>query len=81
MAQAYKVVFIDLQYLSEKLEQSYGVEGSKKLHLHFEAGKNPYYKEGKHDDTHLSGLGATEIAKLAVSELKKKVPDLIPYLK
>ena len=29
------VPFIDLQYLTEQLEESYGVEGSKKLHLTF----------------------------------------------
>ena len=77
----YDVPFIDMQYLTEKLEESYGVEGSKKLHLHFEPGEVPYYPEGKHDDTHLSELGATEVAKLAVEELKRQVPDLAKYLK
>lgn len=81
VALEYKVPFIDLQYLSEKLEESYGVEGSKKLHLHFEPGESDYYKEGKSDDTHLSELGATEISKLAVSELIKKVPTLSEFIK
>lgn len=75
------VPFIDLQYLTEHLEESYGVEGSKKLHLHFEPGEHTYYKDGKHDDTHLSNLGANEVAKLAVAELKKKAPDMIKLLK
>jgi lysophospholipase L1-like esterase len=81
VAQEYNVPFIDLQYLSEKLEMSYGVEKSKKLHLHFEPSENPFYKEGKHDDTHLSKLGATEIAKLAIDDLKRKVPILAKYIK
>ncbi|MFI1772056.1 rhamnogalacturonan acetylesterase [Thalassobellus citreus] len=81
VALEYNVPFVDLQYLTEVLEMSYGVEGSEKLHLHFEPGENPYYKKGKHDDTHLSKLGATEIAKLAVSELKKKVPSLSKLMK
>lgn len=76
-----EVPFIDLQYFTEHLEESYGVEGSKKLHLHFEPGEHPYYKEGKHDDTHLSKLGANEIAKLAVAELKKKTSSIVKYLK
>lgn len=76
VALEYNVPFIDLQYLTEKLEESYGVEGSKELHLHFEPGENPYYKEGKEDDTHLSEFGATEVAKLAVQELKEHVPIL-----
>lgn len=81
VAEAMDVPFVDLQYLTEQLEESYGVEGSKKLHLHFEPGEVSYYPEGKNDDTHLSKLGATEVAKLVVNELKNKVPNLVPYLK
>ncbi|MFG6685786.1 rhamnogalacturonan acetylesterase [Mariniflexile sp. HNIBRBA6329] len=81
VALEYHVPFIDLQYFTEHLEESYGVEGSKKLHLHFEPGEEPFYKEGKHDDTHLSKLGANEIAKLAVAELKNKVSTLTEYIK
>ncbi|CAH8282669.1 lysophospholipase L1-like esterase [Mariniflexile fucanivorans] len=80
VANEYQVSFIDLQYQTELLEETYGVENSKKLHLHFESGENPYYKEAKHDDTHLSRLGATEISKLAVSQLKKQVPSLIKFI-
>lgn len=81
VATDYKVPFIDLQYLTELLEESYGVEGSKKLHLHFNAGESDFYKTEKHDDTHLSLLGATEIAKLAVAELKKTDLDLKKHIK
>ncbi|WP_241739499.1 rhamnogalacturonan acetylesterase [Aestuariibaculum marinum] len=81
VAMEYDVPFIDLQYFTEHLEESYGVENSKKLHLHFEPGEHPYYKEGKHDDTHLSKLGANEVAKLAVSELKRNVSSVEKYLK
>jgi lysophospholipase L1-like esterase len=71
VAQEYQVPFIDLEYFSEQLEQSYGVEKSKELHLFFKAGEHPYYPEGKSDDTHLSRKGATEIATIAIRELKK----------
>lgn len=81
VSKEYQVPFIDLQYLTEQLEESYGVEGSKKLHLHFESGEVPFYKDGKHDNTHLSKLGATETAKLAISELKKEVASLVKYIK
>lgn len=81
VALEYNVPFIDLQYFTEHLEESYGVEGSKKLHLHFEAGENPYYKDAKADDTHLSELGANEVAKLAISELKKKVSNFSSFIK
>ena len=80
VAMEYDVPFIDLQYFTEQLENLYGVEGSKKLHLHFEVGEHPYYENGKADNTHLSKLGANEVAKLAVEELKKKVPNLKKYI-
>lgn len=69
VAKEYKVPFVDLQYLTEKLEESYGVENSKKLHLHYLENEIPYYPKGKKDNTHLSVLGATEVAKLAARKL------------
>ncbi|PIF70965.1 rhamnogalacturonan acetylesterase [Flavobacterium sp. 2] len=69
-AQEYKVPFIDLEYYTELLEQSYGPEKSKQLHLHFKAGENPYYDKDKADDTHLSLLGATKIAQLVIDQIK-----------
>jgi lysophospholipase L1-like esterase len=71
VAQEYQVPFIDLEYYTEVLEQSYGVEKSKELHLHFKPGEHLYYPEGKADDTHLSMKGATAIAQLAVSQIKE----------
>jgi lysophospholipase L1-like esterase len=81
VAQEYKVPFIDMEYYSELLEQSYGPEKSKQLHLHFKAGEIPYYKEDKADNTHLCVKGATEIAKIAVEELKKTKLDIVKYIK
>lgn len=71
VASELKVIFIDLEYYTELLEQSYGPEKSKELHLHFAPKENPYYPDGKKDDTHLSIKGATEIASIAARELKK----------
>lgn len=70
VAQEYKVPFIDLEYYTELLEQSYGPEKSKQLHLHFKAGEVPYYKDEKKDDTHLSLLGANKIAQIVINQLK-----------
>jgi lysophospholipase L1-like esterase len=81
VAQEYNVPFIDLGYFSEVLEQSYGPEKSKDLHLHFKAGEHPYYPEGKADDTHLSYKGALEIAKIVVVELTKMNLDIATRLR
>lgn len=71
VSKEYKVLLIDLQYLSEQLEESYGLEKSKELHLHYKAGEIEYYPDGKEDDTHLSVKGATEIAKIVMIQLKQ----------
>jgi lysophospholipase L1-like esterase len=81
VAQELNVPFFDMQYLTENMEISYGVEASKKLHLHFAPGENDYFPEGITDNTHLSVLGATEICKLFVEELKKQNSILVNYLK
>lgn len=69
-AQEYKVPFIDMEYYTEQLEQSYGPEKSKLLHLHFMAGENAYYDKEKHDDTHLSLKGANETAQIFIKQLR-----------
>lgn len=80
VASELKVPFFDMQYLTENLEMCYGVEGSKKLHLHFAKGDNEFFPDGIDDNTHLSVLGANEIAKIFVSELKRQKHPLQKYL-
>ena len=79
VAQEMNVPFVDLQYLTEQMELSYGIEGSKKLHLHFDKGENAFFPDGKTDDTHLSKLGANEVVKLAIKEICVKIPELNNY--
>lgn len=81
VAQEFNVPLIDLQYYTELLEESYGPEKSKELHLHFKPGENSYFPEGKEDNTHLSILGATEIAKIMVNQLKELQIPLAQNLK
>lgn len=81
VAQEFNVPFIDMEYYSEVLEQSYGSEKSKQLHLHFKVGEIPYYIEEKADDTHFSAKGATEIAKIAVEQLEKTKLNLVQFIK
>lgn len=81
VAQEYKVPFIDLEFYTELLEQSYGPEKSKQLHLHFKAGENAYYDKDKRDDTHLSLLGATSIAQIVVNQIKLLSDESIEKLK
>jgi len=81
VARELDVPFIDLQYLTEKMETSYGVEGSKALHLHFSSGENSYYPDGKADDTHLSEKGALLVAGMVVDEIKEQELPLEAHIK
>ena len=81
VAQEYKVPFIDLEYFTEILEQTYGPEKSKQLHLHFKAGENTYYDKDKSDDTHLSLKGATEIAQIVINQIKRATDPALALLK
>lgn len=81
VAQEFKVPFIDLEYFTEMLEQTYGPEKSKQLHLHFKAGENAYYDKDKNDDTHLSLRGATEIAGIVINQIKAATDPALAALK
>ncbi|MHC0443463.1 rhamnogalacturonan acetylesterase [Flavobacterium sp. 3-210] len=81
VAQEYNVPFIDLEYYTELLEQSYGPEKSKQLHLHFKAGESAYYDKDKADDTHLSLKGATAIAQIVINQIKISESSSLERLK
>lgn len=76
-----EVPFVDLQRATEELELFYGEEESKTLHLHFEAGENDYFPDGKADDTHLSKKGATLVASLALQEMAEFDPTFKSFIK
>lgn len=76
IAEAEKVLFIDLDARSRELYQLFGKETSKLLFLQLKPGEHPNYPEGKEDNTHFSELGARLIAQLVLSEIKKQIPEL-----
>lgn len=75
-----KVLFIDLSAKSMELLQSLGVEKSKYLFNHLEAGQNPNYPDGKIDDTHFNELGARLMAQLVLTEIKTLNLGLANYI-
>lgn len=76
-----KVPLIDMHRSSEALIKKYGVENSRKLFLQLKVGENPNYPNGVDDNTHFSPLGAEEMAKLVVEEIKENKVALRKYLK
>ncbi len=65
------VPLLDLEPLTTALTESYGVEGSKRLHLWFTPGEHPAITQELQDNTHYSALGARRVAALAADEIKR----------
>ncbi len=80
-AKELKVSLIDMHRASEKLLIEAGAEKSKKLFLILQPNESLNYPNGLDDNTHFSPLGAEEMARLAVAELKKSKINLRKYLK
>ncbi len=81
VANKYKVPLIDMHKLSEAVIVKYGDDGSKKLFLQLKPGENANYPNGVEDNTHFSPLGAEEMAKAVVAQIKDSKIMLAKYLK
>ncbi len=80
VAQQENVPLIDLFEMSRTLYESLGVEGSKKLFVHYPAGTYPGQEEELQDDSHHSTYGAYQLAKCVVSGIREQLPELSAYL-
>ncbi|MFB2121252.1 rhamnogalacturonan acetylesterase [Parapedobacter sp. 2B3] len=73
------VPLLELHVRTAETLRQMGAERSRQLFLHFEPGDYEGWKGDKEDNTHLSGTGAFKVCDLAVAELKREVPQLVPY--
>jgi lysophospholipase L1-like esterase len=76
VADAEKILLIDLDAKSRELYQQFGKENSKLLFLQLKPGEHPNYPDGKEDNTHFNELGARLIAQLVLAEIKTLIPEL-----
>lgn len=76
VARKLNVVFVDANRITHDLEQSMGVEGSRKLHMWFRPGEVPSIPKGRHDNTHYNVYGARIVAGLLADAIGKAVPQL-----
>jgi len=81
VAKNLRVPLIDLQPLTENLVRGTGPEGSKRLYVWVAAGESKMYPEGRQDDTHLSVLGATSVARLAAFSLRETSLPLAQHVR
>lgn len=81
VAQELDVLLVDLHAASEELFNELGPEKSKDLFMWLEPKEYKNYPEGVEDDTHLTELGATTMARFAVESLKRDNINLAEYIK
>ena len=79
VAQRMNCHFVDANLITHDLEQSLGVEGSKKLHMWFLPGEEPSEPKGKQDNTHYCVYGAHVVARLLADAICQEVPVLKKY--
>ena len=73
------VHFVNANKITHDLEQSLGVEGSKKLHMWYKPGEHPALPKGRQDNTHYNIYGAHVVAGLLSDALVKEIPVLERY--
>jgi lysophospholipase L1-like esterase len=81
VAKEQKVPLLELQHATAKLVRDAGPEASKKFFMWIEPGVDPKRPKGAQDDTHFVELGATEVAALAVRQMRELKLPLVKWLK
>lgn len=81
VAKEMEVPLLELEERSRELILTFGEQRSKQLFLHYLPGEYARFPQGKEDNTHLSPTGAFAVCDLAVEELKRELPELMPYFK
>ena len=71
--------FVDANQITHDLEQSLGVEGSKKLHMWYKPGEHPAIPKGRQDNTHYNIYGAHQVASRLADALCREIPLLCKY--
>lgn len=81
VAEEEKVPLIDMNRSTTEWLKATGDEASRKYFMWIDTLSNPLFPKGKKDNTHLNVAGARLVARLAVDEIKEKVPALAKYIR
>ncbi|MBQ7422709.1 MAG: pectin esterase [Prevotella sp.] len=73
--------FVDANKITHDIEQTMGVEGSRKLHMWFLPGEHPSLPQGRQDNTHYSIYGAHVVASALADEIGRQVSELRKHIR
>ena len=80
VARKYNAIFVDANKITHDIEQSMGVEGSRRLHMWLEPGQFDWAPNGRQDNTHYNVYGAHVVAGALVDALGEAVPALRSHI-
>lgn len=80
IAQEMNVPFVNMTSLTHELVENMGPEESKKIFMWIPSGIYDAHPNGKIDNTHLNIHGAKVVAEIAIREVEKVIPELVPYI-
>ena len=80
LARTSRVALVDLNVLTQMLVQQRGVEGSKQLYVWTVTDQFPAFPIARQDNTHLTPLGASAVARLAAHALKAMEGPLAAHI-
>lgn len=75
-----RVPYVDANKITHDIEQSMGIEGSRKLHMWLKPGEYGV-KKGRKDNTHYNVYGAHVVASHLVDAMAEVCPELKPYVR
>lgn len=74
------VPYIDAGAITRNIEQSYGVEGSRRLHMWIDPNKYDWAPKGRQDNTHYNIFGAHIVAGALADAIGQAIPALEPHI-
>lgn len=75
-----RVPYVDANKITHDIEQSMGIDGSRKLHMWLKPGEYGVAK-GRKDNTHYNVYGAHVVASHLVDAMAEVCPELKPYVR
>lgn len=76
LARELGVPFVDANRITHDLEQRWGIEGSRRLHVWYRPGELPQLPQGRKDNTHYNLQGARIVAGLLADAVAREVRPL-----
>src|SRR5574344_2674737 len=81
VARKLNVAYVDANAITTKIEQQYGIQGSRYLHMWLKPGECAAIPDGRKDNTHYNIYGARVVAGALADAIGEVIPELKPYIR